>query len=873
MKWKNSYNYFVIAVLTLLIYGQSIGYKFNMDDELVTVGNKRVEKGFDGIKEILEGYYYEDDMGYKYGYRPVSQITFAIEYQLFGENPHFSHFVNVVLYILICSLIFYFLSTYIPFPSKWIPLLITLLFLVHPLHVEAVASIKNREELLAFLFPFLGLIISMKAIDSKRWYLFLLVALCNFLAIYSKQSALALVVSLPFLVVLLRQLNWWNLGLLILSYIPFVIISIKDSFVISKLIAIFLLVSISLIVINSYSLLRQKFLDKESRYFGVFILIAIVVASLFIAYQGGRWYILFMIVPLLFKNKILSDNYLKLSLLFPAYLFLIIEENYWMVILITLVIYQSNLFSFNRIKIKKEWLFITVYIIIGIWISYSKQKVDTRVILPILYTALHLLQLKNKKIINYILFGFLIIFSIDLFYTIQENNNVLYDVFNLLLIIFIIVNAFLKDTKASLSKVLYLKMITLILISFFLISYVDYSYPNRVFSEFRDYEIEEIINEEYIHQNTDYSSRVIDLTENPYYYYKNNTIQNGQSISSALFYLKKILVPYPLSSYYGYNIINPILSPLNQFFILFGLIVAGAFLTYFFRKEKIVLWSILLSAITLVSISNIFEVIPGIVADRLAFILVLPFSIILISLIFKILKSEKISLSLLGILILTFVLVSFFRVQKWETPYKLFSTDVKNFPQSAKLHSLMAHTIMKKETTKPSGINVENVKQAKTHLEQALKIYPDFFNSHYDLARVDEILKLDDEAIKHYNYVIEKDSTFYDVYLSLADLYLQQGNKIKAVTNIKKYIEYAGYNIDLYFNLSSLEYDLGNYNNVIDLNKEIIKNNPQVPEAYLNIAYAYGKLSNIEMLKKYLEIGEKLAPNHGDAKIIRQEFL
>ncbi|MEZ4916685.1 MAG: hypothetical protein R2836_06830 [Chitinophagales bacterium] len=73
-------------------------------------------------------------------------------------------------------------------------------------------------------------------------------------------------------------------------------------------------------------------------------------------------------------------------------------------------------------------------------------------------------------------------------------------------------------------------------------------------------------------------------------------------------------------------------------------------------------------------------------------------------------------------------------------------------------------------------------------------------------------------------------------------MYLQQDNK-KAVANLRKYIQY-GYNIDLYFNLSSLEYDLGNYNNVIDLNKEIIKNNPQV-EAYLNIAYAYGKLSNI----------------------------
>ncbi|MEZ4916684.1 MAG: hypothetical protein R2836_06825 [Chitinophagales bacterium] len=117
-------------------------------------------------------------------------------------------------------------------------------------------------------------------------------------------------------------------------------------------------------------------------------------------------------------------------------------------------------------------------------------------------------------------------------------------------------------------------------------------------------------------------------------------------------------------------------------------------------------------AITLVSISNIFEVIPGIVADRLAFILVLPFSIILILLIFHFQK-QRFNLSLIGILILIFTLVSFFRSSKMETPYKLFSTDVKDFPQSAKLHSLLAHTIMKEETTKPGGTNVENVKRLK----------------------------------------------------------------------------------------------------------------------------------------------------------------
>lgn len=867
MKWKNSYNYFVIAVLTLLIYGQSIGYKFNMDDELVTVGNERVEKGFDGIKEILKGYYYEDDMGYKYGYRPVSQITFAIEYQLFGENPHFSHFVNVALYIFICSLIFYFLSAYIQFPNKWIPLLITLLFLVHPLHVEAVASIKNREELLAFLFPLLGLIIAMKAIDSKKWYLFLLVALCNFLAIYSKQSSLALIISLPFLAVLLRRLTLVNLLMLALSSFPFFLLAVKGSND-SKPMFLLLLVVLSLFIFVSffYYDFSKNIKFKVKVLNSVSLLIAIVLLSLLLFFYGYNYYFLLALIPLFLMQKNKEDLYIKIAFLFPIFLSFFQFHLVWHLFLFALLVYKLNFINFQFEKIKKEWIFIAFILALSLYFSILNQHLEFRFIPFVAYLLFQFLPEHYKRYSRYYLFVIPIILSILLFST----STVVDEGSALLLSILLLFIAFFNKEVKQLSVAKIVTVAYLILIPLFIYDFTPFPFE---LSSFQVTEHGALINPNYQHQNASYSSRVIDLTENPYWYFDSQFIKNGQSVSSMLFYFKKVLIPYTSSSYYGYNVLKPILSPLNQFFILFGLIVVGAFLTYFFRKEKIVLWSIFLSVITLVSISNIYEVIPGIVADRLAFTLILPVFIIIVSLFFKVIKNEKINYSIIGIWLLVLITLSFFRVQKWESPYKLFSEDVKNYPQSAKLHSLLANTIMQNETSKQTGIDKKEVEKAKLHLEQALNIYPDFFNSHYDLARVDEILKLNNEAIEHYNYVIEKDSTFYDAYLSLADLYLQQGNKSETINNLRKYLQYAGYNVDLYFNLSSLEYEVGNYEEVITINKEIIQNNPQIPEAYLNIAYAYGKLSNIEMLRKYLELGEKLAPNHGDAKIIRQEFL
>ena len=80
----------IVFVLAFLLYANTISNDYNLDDELVTINHRTTSKGFSGISEIFTSFYYEDDVGYKYDYRPITHVSFAIEHQFFGDNPQVS---------------------------------------------------------------------------------------------------------------------------------------------------------------------------------------------------------------------------------------------------------------------------------------------------------------------------------------------------------------------------------------------------------------------------------------------------------------------------------------------------------------------------------------------------------------------------------------------------------------------------------------------------------------------------------------------------------------------------------------------------------------------------------------------------------------
>ncbi|HOZ30455.1 MAG TPA: tetratricopeptide repeat protein [Bacteroidales bacterium] len=196
--------YLIIAILGFLLYGQSINNDFNIDDDYVYENHELVQKGFAGIPEIFTSRYNTKDEQY-FGYRPITIAIYAIEYEIFGSNPHTAHFINIVYYIFCCCLLFYFLNNLFtkkyPNSSLWMSFIIVLIFQTHAIHSEVVLSLKNREEIVSLIFGLLAAIFSLKFYATKKIPQIVLSVVLLALAFLAKESAVIFIVLIPLIII------------------------------------------------------------------------------------------------------------------------------------------------------------------------------------------------------------------------------------------------------------------------------------------------------------------------------------------------------------------------------------------------------------------------------------------------------------------------------------------------------------------------------------------------------------------------------------------------------------------------------------------------------------------------------------------------
>lgn len=216
----------VIFLLAFLLYGNTLGHRYALDDSIVITDNAYTKMGTAGIGKIFTSDAFEGFFGEKKNlveggrYRPLSMATFAIEWEMFAAknkegvvegNPTVSHFLNVLLYAFCGILLFILMRGLFPEadPKRWwfgMPFLITVLFMVHPIHTEVVANIKGRDELMALLFLLGGLVAVMKYVDGASAPLWLgISAGAFFLALLSKETPLPFVVILPLMIWIFRK--------------------------------------------------------------------------------------------------------------------------------------------------------------------------------------------------------------------------------------------------------------------------------------------------------------------------------------------------------------------------------------------------------------------------------------------------------------------------------------------------------------------------------------------------------------------------------------------------------------------------------------------------------------------------------------------
>ncbi len=206
-----------ILVITLLVYLPSLSFDFvNWDDDYYVTNNLQVTNP---TAENLAKFFTEGNTA---NYHPLTMLSLAFNYAVGGENAMGYHLFNLIFHIFNIFLVYVWVRRTWP-KQEFLPLFIAGVFALHPMHVESVAWISSRKDVLFFCFYFLGLI-SYNSFYTKKKSKYLVVTLLFFiLSALSKPAA----VIFPIHLLLVDYLTERKLSIkLVIEKIPFFVISV-----------------------------------------------------------------------------------------------------------------------------------------------------------------------------------------------------------------------------------------------------------------------------------------------------------------------------------------------------------------------------------------------------------------------------------------------------------------------------------------------------------------------------------------------------------------------------------------------------------------------------------------------------------------------
>lgn len=194
-----------------VLYGNTLGHDFTVDDAIVITDNSLVQQGVAGIPDIFSydtfyGFFEDESKANLVAggrYRPLTLALFAVEQQV-SAGPFISHLFNVIWYGGLLALLVFFVHDLLKersFPW-WLAPLIVGLFAAHPIHTEAVANIKGRDEITALFFAVAAAWLVWKSAVNQHWKGSVAGAVCLGIACLAKETAFTFLAVLPVTVLL-----------------------------------------------------------------------------------------------------------------------------------------------------------------------------------------------------------------------------------------------------------------------------------------------------------------------------------------------------------------------------------------------------------------------------------------------------------------------------------------------------------------------------------------------------------------------------------------------------------------------------------------------------------------------------------------------
>jgi tetratricopeptide (TPR) repeat protein len=197
-RWLTISVYIFLAAVTWMVFGQTLGHDFiNYDDQTYVYENTKITGGLN-----LAGIAWAFGHVHAQNWHPLTTISHMLDCQLYGLKAGGHHFTNVLLHTVAVLLLFAVLLEMTG--TIWRSAFVAAVFAIHPLHVESVAWVAERKDVLSAVLFMLTLGAYVRYVRAPSIARYLAVAALFALGLMSKP----MLVTLPFVLLLL---DYWPL--------------------------------------------------------------------------------------------------------------------------------------------------------------------------------------------------------------------------------------------------------------------------------------------------------------------------------------------------------------------------------------------------------------------------------------------------------------------------------------------------------------------------------------------------------------------------------------------------------------------------------------------------------------------------------------
>jgi len=185
----------VLTAAAMLAYLPNSSSEFLLDDHILIENNpfiRQLASPADYLAQedgILDRDDWDIDYHTRY-YRPLINLTYHIDYRLWGLNPTGFHFTNWLFHLVTALLLFQIIVRLTG--NGWGALVAALLFVLHPVQTESVSWIASRNNILTTLFSLAAFLCYISAPKGRYWVYLFLSACFYGLAVFSKEFGVML---------------------------------------------------------------------------------------------------------------------------------------------------------------------------------------------------------------------------------------------------------------------------------------------------------------------------------------------------------------------------------------------------------------------------------------------------------------------------------------------------------------------------------------------------------------------------------------------------------------------------------------------------------------------------------------------------------